>query len=179
MTFVSPDNPYFDPTIPAFSSTTKEIIPAYIRAWHEFPTVSKNADNPHFNSKFADLEGLLNTVKPILKTHGLAPLQRSRECDGGSLIITTLIHTSGEWISDGGLYLPAPRDNPQGFGSAITYNKRYALTLFLGLATADDDGNSATDAIVKAKPKRAAKKTATPAAPTGPVSFAFAGGSDA
>lgn len=108
------------------------------------PTANKDGNNPHFKSKYATLQSVVETCKPVLKKHGLAITQTFEpSCDGIS-IITTLVHESGQYIS-GSLFLKPAKNDPQGYGSAITYGRRYAWAAILGMvADEDDDGNEAS-----------------------------------
>lgn len=126
------------------STETKEIFAALVKAQAEMPTAPKDGNNPHFRSKYATLQSIAETAKPILKKHGLAITQTfETACDGIS-IVTTLVHESGQYIS-GSLYLKAQKNDPQGYGSAITYGRRYAMAAILGMvADEDDDANAAS-----------------------------------
>jgi hypothetical protein len=76
------------------------------------------------------------------------------------IVETIFIHSSGEQISSGKLHVPATKHDAQGYGSALTYARRYSLMTACGIAPEDDDGNSA------AKPKAPpAKPVVQPAAP--------------
>jgi cell division septation protein DedD len=78
-------------------------------------------------------------------------------------IETRILHKSGEWIADEGLYIPADKRNAQGFGSATTYGRRYALMALIGVAPDDDDDGNAASAPA---PKAAARKAPAKAAQT-------------
>jgi hypothetical protein len=108
------------------------------------PTAPKDGNNPHFKSKYATLQSIAETAKPILQKHGLAICQTfETACDGVS-IITSLVHESGEYIT-GSLFLKPTKNDPQGYGSAITYGRRYAMAAILGIvADEDDDANAAS-----------------------------------
>jgi hypothetical protein len=54
-----------------------------------------------------------------------------------------LLHVSGEWMSST-LEIPASKHDAQGYGSAITYGRRYGLQSMCGVPAEDDDGNAAT-----------------------------------
>lgn len=86
---------------------------------------------------YADLADVLGAVRPVLAAHHLAVLQAPCVVDGVLGVRTTLLHASGESVSE---VLPIGQvDDPQALGSAITYARRYALIALLGLATEDDD----------------------------------------
>lgn len=126
------------------SIETNHIFAALVKAQSEMPTANKDGNNPHFKSKYATLQSVVETCKPILTKHGLAITQTFEpSCDGVS-IITTLVHESGQYIS-GSLFLKPAKNDPQGYGSAITYGRRYAWAAILGMvADEDDDGNEAS-----------------------------------
>ena len=126
---------------------TPEMGAALVAAYAEIGHVRKDASGHH--GTYATIGSVLDTVKPVLAKHGLAVIQHPGEADPGFIVIvTTLIHESGETLCDGGLRMPAPND-PQKVGGAISYARRYALMTVLGLAAEDDDGQGASDAIRK------------------------------
>lgn len=113
----------------------------------EIKNPSNTATNPAFRSRYAPLEVVINTVRPILAKHGLSFIQ-STGSEGESIIIKTmLLHESGEWIESDPLFLPAyqlkgggvKEFNAQGAGSALTYARRYSLSAILGISSEDDD----------------------------------------
>jgi ERF superfamily len=133
------------------SPTIKEIAKA-LKEWHELAiTVTKDATNPHFRSKFTSLDNIIETIRAPLASCGLSFAQFP---DGDGLT-TILMHTSGEWLK-ATANLKLAKEDPQGQGSAYTYGRRYSLSAMLGLATdEDDDGNAAS------KPSQTAQKAAT------------------
>jgi hypothetical protein len=87
-------------------------------------------------------------------------MQTPSPSDSGTLALTTrLVHESGEWIEDTAT-LPLPKNDPQGYGSAMTYARRYALSAITGLYQDDDDGNAASNGLSKqpAQPKADSKQ---------------------
>lgn len=145
------------------SDTIDAIAAALVEVQSEMQKVSKDAKNPFFNSKYADLTSIIDSTRPVLTKHGISVLQLPIPDRDGIVLQTMLMHSSGEWIADEGLHLPAAKNDPQGFGSAVTYARRYALATVLGVAQEDDDANSATAAMskVEAARYRAAKKVET------------------
>jgi hypothetical protein len=107
----------------------------------------KDSTNPYFKSKYADLEAVWEAARPLLKPNGLAVTQTMGYFIVGetpiTTLITTLMHTSGQWKS-GEMPLLLKTQDPQGQGSAITYARRYGLTAMLGIHQTDDDGQSAS-----------------------------------
>jgi hypothetical protein len=112
-------------------------------AFAEIEGATKAATNPHFKSKYADLTSIIEAIKPPLIRHGLFFTQRCERAEDGVAVETVLHHSSGEKESLGTLYLPANKRDAQGFGSALTYARRYALQTAFGVPTEDDDGNAA------------------------------------
>ncbi len=122
---------------------TGKIYADLIKALAVIDNPGKDGSNPHFESSYATLEGCLGAVKKALSDNNLALTQQIRP--DPDRLVTRLIHTSGEFIEDGGVPLK-PRDptNPQSLMSAITYARRYGLMAMLGITGEDDDGNAAT-----------------------------------
>jgi uncharacterized protein (DUF3820 family) len=119
------------------------------KALHAFqkdaPPIHLDATNPHFNSKFASLAGVVSAIRPALNKHGLVYTQFPTNIDGQPALETMLIHAeSGQDIA-AVTPLVLAKNDPQGYGSALTYARRYALLSILGLVgDEDDDANSAT-----------------------------------
>lgn len=105
----------------------------------------KDATNPHFKSRYADLTSVIDACKAALNKHGITFLQPVRTGEAGVIVETVLLHTSGEWISEE-LELPVSKNDAQGVGSAITYGRRYGLQSMVGIPAEDDDGNAASKA---------------------------------
>ena len=138
------------------SESIKEIAAALAKFQSEVKDPTRNGENPHFKSKYVQLDGLLAAVRPILANHGLS-LMQSTGGDGVNISVSTLImHTSGEWIETEPLVLKAQQATPQGAGSACTYGRRFSLSAALGVAWDDDDDGNAASAP-KPAPKAKAK----------------------
>jgi hypothetical protein len=125
------------------SETIKEIASALWKAQSEIKAAVKDSTNPHFRSKYADLGSVVDAVKPALSKHGITFLQGIHDAVDGVAVETMLLHTSGEWISST-MRIPAVKQDAQGYGSAITYGRRYGLQSMCGVPAEDDDGNAAT-----------------------------------
>ena len=140
------------------SESIAAISSAMAKAQHDVENASKNAKNPHFKSKYADLAELLNTVRPVFSSHGLAIVQMPSFVDGVASVETLISHSSGEWISSI-CSAPVSKQDAQGVGSAITYLRRYSLAAMCGIAQEDDDANSAVGHAPQAQqtPKPQAK----------------------
>jgi hypothetical protein len=122
-------------------------MPALLAAQAEMKAAKKDSVNPHYKSHYADLESVIEAVKAPLNKNGIVYMQTNIPSTDGLTIETTLIHTSGEYISSS-IWLPVGRNDAQAFGSAQTYGRRYGLQSICGLAAADDDGNDAVKSDV-------------------------------
>lgn len=121
---------------------TPELFAALAAAQGEIENASKNANNPHFRSRYADLAEVLNTIRPVFAARGLS-ITQSPAFDGELASVTTVIaHASGGYIVSKASCVPAKSD-AQGIGSATTYLRRYSAAALAGIAQEDDDGESA------------------------------------
>lgn len=122
------------------STSIKEISKALFQFQGKLNKVTKSSINPHFKSRYADLNSILDSVYPVLQDCGLMVTQHPH----GSDLVTTLIHAeSGEYFQS---YCPIRvKDDldPQKYGSGLTYARRYSLQSILCLSAEDDDGNAA------------------------------------
>jgi hypothetical protein len=130
----------------------KQIAPAFIKAKRAFMPALKDKNNPAFRSKYADLGACLEAVEDALLENSIALYQETFEDQTGVTVETVLLHESGETIRGGKLHVPAAKQDPQGYGSALTYARRYSLMTACGIAPEDDDGNAATKAVRESKP---------------------------
>ena len=112
----------------------------------------KGKTNPAFRSKYADLAAVVDAIKPALAEHGLWFRQITHSADGGVCIETVIHHSSGEWLACGSLFVPASKQDAQGFGSAMTYARRYSLMAAFGVPAEDDDANAAVASKPQQKP---------------------------
>ena len=137
------------------------ITAALSAAQAELEDATKDKANPHFKSKYADITGVLQAIRPVFGKHGLAFVQGlSTAADGSVEVTTRIMHKSGEWIEDT-LTVPLSKRDAQGVGSASTYGRRYGLTAMVGLGQEDDDGNAAASSSGASK-KATKKAEATP-----------------
>jgi hypothetical protein len=136
----------------------KEIASALVKAQKEFGPALKSSTNPHFRSKYADLSACIEAVIGSLNNQGIYLMQLTEEHEGGVKVSTLFIHESGEQLSGGSLFMPATKQDAQGFGSALSYARRYSLMAACGIAPEDDDGNQATKSAPIAAPPKAAPK---------------------
>jgi hypothetical protein len=122
----------------------KNIASALVKAQQAFGPALKTNTNPHFRSKYADLSACVEAVIDALNANGIALVQQTHECENGVIVETLFVHESGETFSGGKLHVPAPKHDPQGYGSALSYARRYSLMAACGIAPEDDDGNAAS-----------------------------------
>lgn len=122
----------------------KTIYSSFVKAQRKFGPALKSATNPHFRSRYADLSACVEAVIDALHSEGLALTQTTSPNPDGVTVKTVLIHESGSRLELGELFMPAVKNDPQGFGSALTYCRRYSLLAAMGLAPEDDDGNAAS-----------------------------------
>jgi len=171
------------------SEQINELVAAIVKAQVKMVPASKDHVNPYFKSKYADLPSCWEAVSPF-RDEGVAITQSPMEGPEGYVLLDTqLSHTSGQWMRSR-LKIRVAKDDPQGYGSAITYARRYALGCMTGLVTEeDDDGNAASQpqqrqqqAIQRNKQAAQAKinelRTALPASEATPSSGAGAEGVD-
>ena len=132
-------------------TTTSESLVEIAKALSKFQgamkSVPKGSTNPFFKSKYADLSSVTDAIKAPLSKYGLSYTQVVEPSDNNEVRVETiLMHSSGEWLSCGILAVPVSKADAQGFGSALTYARRYGLSAAIGVAGEDDDGNAATKA---------------------------------
>ena len=134
----------------------QNIAAALAAAQAEMGKALKQSSNPHFRSKYADLGSVSDACLPALNRHGIAVIQPTLDDDSGRYVETRLIHTSGE-----SLFCRVPlivqKNDMQGYGSAVTYARRYGLMCMAGIAPEDDDGNAAAAAAPRQQSKPAEK----------------------
>jgi len=112
----------------------------------EIGTISKDAKNPFYKSKYFDINSLIKQLQPLLKKHKLLLLQPIEE----DMVVSKLICIDGTGGVISALKLPEIAD-PQKLGSCITYYRRYTLASLLGLQAVDDDANVASGVTVDKK----------------------------
>lgn len=122
----------------------KQIAIALVKAQKAFQPALKDKTNPAFRSKYADLGACIEAVQDALNANGIVLLQQTKEDATGVTVETIFLHESGESWASGPLHVPAAKQDPQGYGSALTYARRYSLMTACGIAPEDDDGNAAS-----------------------------------
>lgn len=126
------------------------IITALAKALPELEGAKKRSLNPHFKNRYADLGAVMEAIEPIA-AHGLWYRQIMLDCENGIKLETRYIHESNSELSAGILFMPALKNDPQAYGSALSYCKRYSLQCAFGLASEDDDAEAATKGIQRVK----------------------------
>lgn len=123
------------------SESISKITPALLEAQKKITAASKDAENPYFKSKYADLPSVIDACKSALNESDIVALQPIQ----GDIVETVLIHSSGEWLSSETKIVCKAQSDPQAYGSAITYARRYGLQSFVLMPAEDDDGEGAMD----------------------------------
>jgi ribosomal protein L33 len=117
------------------SESITELTKALIQFHTKVGKIRKDAKNPFFKSSYASLENILDGVTPVLCECKLNVMQFPT---GENELITLLSHESGEFVQSSYTMKPVKND-PQAIGSAITYQRRYAIGSILNLNIGDDD----------------------------------------
>lgn len=124
------------------SEETENIFKALADFRKELKQPLKDANNPFFKSKYVPLENIVEVIDEAIKGTGLSYAQEATSEGQYISVATHIFHESGEFISFDKLSLPATKADAQGFGSAVTYAKRYSLAAVFGVTSdEDDDGN--------------------------------------
>ena len=124
------------------SESIAALAAALSKAQADITGALKDSSNPFYKSRYADLASCWDACRKQLAANGLCVIQTTGMTDAGLMLITTLAHSSGEWIV-GHLPVAAKDSSPQAQGSGITYARRYALAAIVGLAQIDDDAEAA------------------------------------
>ena len=143
----------------------KNLSASLVKAQAAMQSAAKDSKNPHFKSSYSSLHAVIEAVRPPLSENGLGFVQKLHTADGGVSVETVLIHESGEQMSCGILFIPASKQDAQGFGSAVSYGKRYSLQSALGVSSDDDDAEEATKIFGKKVEAAPAKSAKTPPKP--------------
>ena len=124
------------------SEDIDSLAAALAEAQGELENITKDRANPFFSSRYADLAGALDEIRPKFAKHGLSIVQIPFNRESQIGVLTRLLHSSGQWV-EGELSIAPAKADAQGAGSVITYLRRYALMAVAGLAPEDDDGEAA------------------------------------
>lgn len=118
----------------------KNLSAALVNFQANLKPVQKDAQNPFFKSDYLTLSGIIEAIREPLAKNGLAIIQAMKVDGANNILMTTLIHVSGEQITSE-IILPSHAD-PQKFGSLVTYYKRYQLQALLLISTSDEDDDA-------------------------------------
>ena len=156
---INPETGEIISTFYSRSPELNELFSALANAQGEFESAKRAATNPHFKSKYATLEAVLEATADGRKNNKLALIQMPGNGNGNNIAVTTILgHSSGQWIESRFEVAPSKFD-AQGAGSIVTYLRRYAAMSILGIAPEDDDGNAAVrepDRVSKPTPSQRA-----------------------
>ena len=123
------------------SESIAELAKALCKAQENMGAAVKGSENPFYKKPYADLASVIKAIKNPFADNGLCFSQFPVNKDQSIGVITLLMHNSGQFI-EFEYFLPTMKQDPQGYGSAITYARRYALMSMAGIPTADDDAES-------------------------------------
>lgn len=127
---------------PAQSPDLNELATSLAKAQAEIEIAGRKETNPFFKSKYADLAELIKVSRPALTKNGLAVMQQIlTDEDGMTWLHTILTHTSGQWIETRMRVVPTKND-PQSFGSCVTYLRRYCYAALINIAVSDEDDDA-------------------------------------
>ena len=153
------------------SEAINELATALSKAQGEMKPSSKSGTNPFFKHSYATFDDVLEAVKKPLADNGLSFMQMLDKNEDGQVLISLLMHGSGQWISSTtalNAFSEKGTNALQDIGKAITYMKRYALSAMLGVSSdEDDDGNSANGKVAQ-KPAQKQQPKQQPPAPDAP-----------
>ena len=137
----------------------KNIATALLKAQSEMSNPKKQAENPFFKKKYADLNSIREAVIPTLNENGISILQPIVHVDGKNFVKTILLHETGEMLESLTEIVYNKINDAQAQGSGISYARRYSLQSFVCVGADDDDGqkavepkpNATTEILKKAK----------------------------
>lgn len=135
------------------SEELNELFKALNKFRSQLKQPSKDAKNPFFKSNYVTLEGVQNAIDKAIEGTGLAYTQLVSNTQSGVAVQTILTHESGQWLSSERLELTPTKKDPQGYGSAISYQKRYQLASMFGVSSDIDDDGNAGSFVATSKPQ--------------------------
>jgi hypothetical protein len=142
------------------SQEINELAGALSKAQGEMQAAIKDKVNPFFKSSYADLGSVWDAARPVLSKYGLCVMQTTHMAPDGTkiLMVTTLAHTSGQWVKS---FLPLnpSKNDSQGIGAALTYLRRYSLSAIVGVVCDDDDDGETAVGRGKGTPHQHSKQS--------------------
>jgi hypothetical protein len=152
----------------ARSEQTNELAVSLAKVQGSITHAVKDSENPFHKNKYADLASVWEACRKQLAENGLSIVQLPDGLEDGCLILdTTMLHTSGQWISSR-IKMPLQKQDPQGYGSTLTYARRYALAAMVGVYQDDDDANEGSIPKSQSKQQNKSTNTNVPNAPQKP-----------
>lgn len=135
------------------ATTPTTLYKALAAAQAGFHSAIKDTANPFFKSKYADLASVWEACKDAIHEQSLFVSQQPQfiEAAGCWAIVTKVYNEAGECIEGTTPIIPGKANDPQSFGSAMTYSRRYGLAATLGIVTDDDDAEGAMNRVQSAK----------------------------
>ena len=119
------------------SEQINELAAALSKAQGAMKNAPFDKQNPHYRNSYASLASVTDTIKGPLTANGLSYSQTTEVRDGAFVLVTTLMHSSGQWLASA---YPLPTvSKPQELGSALTYARRYSLSAIACIAADEDD----------------------------------------
>lgn len=134
------------------SENITELATALSKAQSDMTGAKKSSKNPFFKSNYSDLAGVCEAISKPFSDNGLSYTQSPEFNENYITVVTRIMHSSGQWI-EGTVQLPPTKNDAQGYGSAITYGRRYGLQAMAGVPSVDDDGQDAVKHVAKPKAK--------------------------
>ena len=156
------------------SEQINELATSLAKAQAEIKSAAKDSENPHFRSKYADLQSVWEACRGPLTKHGLSVVQMPHSCadETGKMhlfVRTLLLHSSGQWIEES-CEIPVTKPDAQGVGACVTYGRRQGLAAIAGVAPGDDDDGETAVGRGATKPL---PDVAAPSAPPTPAQAAL------
>ena len=109
-------------------------------------SVTKDAENPFFKSKYVSYNKVRETINPTLDMLGICVVESPNILDGFDVLNTKIYMADNPSdMIESNIRLLVPKGDMQQLGGSITYARRYALVSLFGLAVEDDDGNEASE----------------------------------
>lgn len=144
------------------SESLVKLAPALLAAQKNMGAALKDSKNPFFKSNYADLSSVIDAAVPTLNEQGVVALQLTHAENGRNYVRTLLVHESGEYLGSDTEIICSKQNDPQSYGSAITYTRRYGLQSIVTLKTEDDDGEKAMDRTKSASAPKTSNAVTVP-----------------